>query len=224
MIWPSVTGAQLRAAVGRLPEAAAGGAEVRFLRPSLDAGDGNRSAAAIGADAAPLEGADERGIERAVSRGSAPRAPAGRRHSNRPTAPARAAHATNERTLEKPIMAGSLLELKEKSLASPERHFGGEMDGDVDSSLGDHDPMKRVGDQGRDHPRRCSACVGWLFVRSAADVRSEPYEIRARPARRMDARDRPAPERLGRAAGLCSRTSRRRRCCSARCSRGPASR
>ena len=59
----------LRAAVGRLPESAAGGAEVRLPRPSLHARDRDRSAAAIGADAAPFERADERRIERAVGGG-----------------------------------------------------------------------------------------------------------------------------------------------------------
>ena len=56
----------LRAAIGRLPQAAADRAEVGFLRPSLDAGDRDRSAAAIRADAAPLEGAGQRRIQRAV--------------------------------------------------------------------------------------------------------------------------------------------------------------
>ena len=49
-----------RAAVGRLPEAAAGGAEVVFERPGVAAGRAGRSSAARGADAAPAQAAEER--------------------------------------------------------------------------------------------------------------------------------------------------------------------
>ena len=56
-----------RAAVGRLPEPAADGAEVGLARPAFHAGHGNRAAAAVGADAAPAEGVDDRLIDRVRS-------------------------------------------------------------------------------------------------------------------------------------------------------------
>ena len=52
-------------AIGGLPETAADGAEVGFLGASLNAADGNRSAAAVGADAAPTECLQYGGVHRA---------------------------------------------------------------------------------------------------------------------------------------------------------------
>ena len=56
-------GRPFRAAVDRLPQSAAGRAEVAFSRPPLHAGDGDRSAAAVRADAAPFEGGHDGLIE-----------------------------------------------------------------------------------------------------------------------------------------------------------------
>jgi hypothetical protein len=53
------------AAVDRFPQTAADRAEVRFARPSFDAGHGDRSAAAIRADAAPPECIGNRGVDSA---------------------------------------------------------------------------------------------------------------------------------------------------------------
>ena len=51
------------AAVGCLPEAAAGRAEVGFVRPALDAGDRDGTAAAVGAQVAPGVAGEEGGVE-----------------------------------------------------------------------------------------------------------------------------------------------------------------
>src|SRR5207247_6709240 len=56
-------GRPFRAAVDRLPQSAAGRAEVAFSRPPLHAGDGDRPAAAVRADAAPFEGGHDGLIE-----------------------------------------------------------------------------------------------------------------------------------------------------------------
>ena len=56
-------GVPVVAAVGRLPEAAAGRAEIGFVRPALDAGDGDGAAAAVGAEVAPGVAGEEGGVE-----------------------------------------------------------------------------------------------------------------------------------------------------------------
>ena len=57
------------AAVRGLPQAAASGAEIAFLRPLQGTGHRQRAAAAVGADAAPLIGGHQRGIDTDTRRG-----------------------------------------------------------------------------------------------------------------------------------------------------------
>ena len=54
-ICPSVTGAHVLTTVGRLPDPAAGRAEIAFFRAALHAGNRERAAAAKGPDASPGE-------------------------------------------------------------------------------------------------------------------------------------------------------------------------
>ena len=61
------------AAVGRLPDAAAGAAEVVGVAVAGQAGDGGHAAAAVGADLAPLHPLEQGGIDRRLGR----RAPGG---------------------------------------------------------------------------------------------------------------------------------------------------
>ena len=56
-------GVPVVAAVGRLPEAAAGRAEVGLVRPALDAADRDGAAAAVGAQVAPGVAGEEGGVE-----------------------------------------------------------------------------------------------------------------------------------------------------------------
>ena len=56
-------GVPVLAAVGGLPEAAAGGAEVGLVRAPLDAGDRDRAAAAVRPEVAPRVAGEEGGVE-----------------------------------------------------------------------------------------------------------------------------------------------------------------
>ena len=72
------------ALVGGLPQPAAGRAEVALVRPALHARDGNRPAAAIRADAAPLVGGEQR-RDRAPAAVRPARASPATRNTLRPT-------------------------------------------------------------------------------------------------------------------------------------------
>ena len=67
------------AAVGGLPQAAARGAEVGFLRAADDAGGGDGAAAAVGPEVAPGVAGEEGGVEGDLLGGEGVRAGEGRR-------------------------------------------------------------------------------------------------------------------------------------------------